>query len=84
MFGPWAGKIPWRRKWQSTLVFLPGESHGQRSLAGCSPWGHKEWDTAHTHTHTRCHILHTEYNYVIYSASYLSVIVYYPMFHSDN
>ena len=40
--------------------------------------------TQHTHTHTRCHILHTEYNYVIYSASYLSVIVYYPMFHSDN
>ena len=34
-------KIPWRRKWQLTPVFLPGESHGQRSLAGCSPWGHK-------------------------------------------
>ena len=37
---------PWRRKWQSTAVFLPGESHGQRSLAGYSPWGHKELDTA--------------------------------------
>ena len=35
----------WRRKWQPTLVFLPGESHGQRSLADCSPWGHKESDT---------------------------------------
>ena len=35
---------PWRRKWQPTPVFLPGESHGQRSQAGCSPWGHKEWD----------------------------------------
>ena len=33
----WVGKIPWRRVWQSTLVFLPGESHGQRSLAGYSP-----------------------------------------------
>ena len=33
--------IPWRRAWQPTPVFLPGESHGQRSLAGCSPWGHK-------------------------------------------
>ena len=34
--------MPWRRKWQPTPVFLPGESHGQRTLAGCSPWGHKE------------------------------------------
>ena len=37
-------KIPWRRAWQPTPVFLPGESHGQRSLAGYSPWGHKDWD----------------------------------------
>ena len=36
------GKIPWRRTWQPTAVFLPGESHGQRSLVGYSPWGHKE------------------------------------------
>ena len=36
-FNPWVGKIPWRRVWQATPVFLPGESHGQRSLAGCSP-----------------------------------------------
>ena len=36
---PWVGKIPWRRAWQPTLVFLPGESHGQRSLVGCSPLG---------------------------------------------
>ena len=35
---PWIGKIPWRRKWQPTPVFLPGESHGQRSLVGYSPW----------------------------------------------
>ena len=34
-----------RRKWQPTLVFLPGESHGQRSLVGCSPWGRTELDT---------------------------------------
>ena len=38
-------KIPWRRKWQPTPVFLPGTSHGQRSLAGYSPWGCKELDT---------------------------------------
>ena len=43
-FNPWAGKIPWKRMWQSTLVFLPGESHGQRSLVGHSPGGRKEWD----------------------------------------
>ena len=39
---PWVGKIPWRRKWQPTPVFLPGKSHGQRSLVGCSSWGRKE------------------------------------------
>ena len=44
-FDPWIGKIPWRGTWQPTPVFLPGKSHGQRSLAGHSPWGHKESDT---------------------------------------
>ena len=38
------GKIPWRREWLSTVVFLPGEFHGQRSLAVYSPWSHKELD----------------------------------------
>ena len=38
---PWVKKIPWRRKWLPMPVFLPGKSHGQRSLAGYSPWGHK-------------------------------------------
>ena len=38
-FGPWVRKISWRRAWQSTPVFLPGESHGQRSLEGYSPQG---------------------------------------------
>ena len=44
-FDPWVRKIPWRRKWQPTLVFLPGKPHGQRSLVGYSPWGCKESDT---------------------------------------
>ena len=44
-FDPWVRKIPWRRKWQATPVFLPGEFHGHRSLAGYSPWSHKESDT---------------------------------------
>ena len=43
-FTPWVWKIPWRRKWQPTPVFLPGKSHGQRSLAGHSAWGPKESD----------------------------------------
>ena len=43
-FDPWVGKIPWRRVWQPTPVFLPGESHGQRSLEGYIPWGHKKLD----------------------------------------
>ena len=38
----WIRKIPWRRKWHPTLLFLPGESHGQRGLEGCSSWVRKE------------------------------------------
>ena len=45
-FSPWVGKIPWRRKWQHTPVFLPGESHGKRSFVGYSSWGHKDLDMA--------------------------------------
>ena len=43
-FSPWVGKIPWRRKWPPTPAFLPGEPHGQRSLAGYGRWGRKEQD----------------------------------------
>ena len=42
---PWVRYVLWRRKWLCTPVFLPGELHGQRSLAGYSVWGHKELDT---------------------------------------
>ena len=53
----WVRKIPWRRKWQPIPVFLPGKSHGQRSLVGYSPQGCKvsdttEWLHTHTHAHT--------------------------------
>ena len=41
---PGVGKIPWRKKWQATPIFLPGGSYGQRSLEGYSPWGRKESD----------------------------------------
>ena len=66
-FKSWVGKIPWRRKWQSTPILLPGKSHGQRSLVGYSPWGRKELDvterlhftslqasTLHEHRNSRC------------------------------
>ena len=41
-FDPWVGNINWRRKWQSTPIFLPGKSDGHRNLLGDSPWSHKE------------------------------------------
>ena len=50
-FGSWVGKFPWRKEWLPTSIFLPGESHGQRSLAGYNPWDCKESDT-NEHTHT--------------------------------
>ena len=49
---PWIWKIPWSREWQHIQVFLPGKFHGQRSLVGYSPWGHKESDTTERLTHT--------------------------------
>ena len=54
-FDPWVRKIPWRRAWQPTPVFLPRESCGQRSLVGYSPQGCKESDMTETtyHTHDR-------------------------------
>jgi len=58
-FDPWVEKIPWRRKWQPTPVFLPGESHGQRSLEGYSLWGPKrvrqDWACAR-------YMIHRQYN----------------------
>ena len=54
-FNPWVGKIPWRRKWQSTPVLLPRKSHGWRSLEGCSSWDFKESDTTERlHFHFHC------------------------------
>ena len=51
-FNPWVQTIPCRRKWQPTPVFLLGEFHGQRSLAGYSPWGSQTWlSNQHSHIH---------------------------------
>ena len=46
-FNPWIRKIPWRRKWQLTLVFLPEKSHAERSLAGYTPWSLQESNTTY-------------------------------------
>ena len=59
-FNPWVRKIPWRRKWQPTPVFLPRKSHGQRNLVGYSSWGCEESDTTE-HTHTRMHKVQTTF-----------------------
>ena len=50
-FNPWVGKIPWRRAWQPTPVFLPGESHGLKSLVGYGPEGCKESDMTEVTKH---------------------------------
>ena len=60
MFYPWVENIPWSRKWLPTTVFLPKEFHGQRSLAGYSPWSHKELDTTELLTHT--HVLYGKWH----------------------
>ena len=49
---PWVRNIPWRREWQPSPIFLPGEFHGQRSLAGYSTWGYKESDMTEQLTQT--------------------------------
>ena len=53
-FDPWVEKIPWRREWLPTHIFLPVKSHRQRILVGYSPWGYKELDMTERlrmHTH---------------------------------
>ena len=57
-FDPWIGEIPWRRACQLIPVFLPGESHGQKSLVGYNPWGRKELDMAEQLTLSRFFIDH--------------------------
>ena len=55
-FSPASGKIPWRRKWQPTPVFLPGKSHGRRNLAGYIPWGRKELNTTEATQRLSMHV----------------------------
>ena len=64
-FNPWIGKIPWRRAWQSTPVFLPRESHGQRSLERHNSWGHKETE-AHNLSYSQLLFLLTVESFSIF------------------
>ena len=67
---PWVGKIPWRRKWQPTPVFLPGKSHGQRSLGGYSPGVAKESDMMYQlNDNTTCNILGENY-FLVFNTHY--------------
>ena len=67
------GKIPWRRKWQSTPVLLPGESHGQRSLVGYSLWGCKELGTTERlHYHFHSVLWSTQEELLVFSFFHLS------------
>ena len=64
---PWIGKIPWRRAWQPTSAFLPGDSHGQRNLVGYSARHHTESDT-------------TEHTARMIMTTYRTVITHFPCF----
>ena len=82
-FNPWLRKMPWRRKWQPTLVFLPGKSHGQKSLVDCSSWGCKESDT------TECSHKTSQDGYIyiyicIYVYTYICIYVYIYIHISDE
>ena len=68
----WVRKIPWRRKWQPTSVFLPGKFHGQWSLEGYSPWDHKQLDTSEQ----LCTDAHMQAVTPIVSISFLLMIAY--------
>ena len=72
-FDPWVGKIPWRRDRLPTPVFLPGESHGQKSLANYSPWGCKDSDMTERLTHT--HISLTISMYVCCLISCMLIVI---------
>ena len=74
-FDPWIRNIPWRRDWLPTLVFLPGESHELRNLAGYNPQGRRESDMTEQLTLSR---LETELRQNIKCSPFLESVLYYP------
>ena len=75
-FDPWIRKIPWKREWLPTLMFLPGESHELRNLAGYNPQGRRESDMTEQLTLSR---LETELRQNIKCSPFLESVLYYPM-----
>ena len=75
---PWVRKIPWRRAWQPTPVFLPGESHGWRSLAGYSPQDRKELDMAEVTACTNNNL--PSHPHYIFSFDLLKLVLFLPQF----
>ena len=75
-FDLWVGKIPWRKAWQRTSVFLPGEFHGQRSLASYSPWGRKEKDLTERLTFSLFHNCFTMFFSFCYTTSESTMCIY--------
>ena len=82
-FDPWLRKIIWRKKWQATPVFLPGESHGQRSLVGYGLWCRRvrrNWAAecvcayTYTHTHTHTHFIYFWLRWVFIATRGLSLV----------
>ena len=86
-FNPWAWKVPWSRAWQPTLVFLPGESHRQRSLAGYDPQVHKELDMTKVTQHSTQHIwyISTLFTKLFskYTPTIFSTFIRVPLLHDD-
>ena len=78
---PWVEKTPWRRKWQSTPVFLPEKFRGQRSLMGYNPRGHRESDmTEHTHKCYSIHHLYFTFSLMLFKSRLCCHVYFYPMF----
>ena len=73
-FDPWVGKMPWKREWLPTPVFLPGRPQGQRSLMGLSPWGHKESDMTVVMQHASVQLL------LLSILSFLSLFIFFFFF----
>ena len=67
-FDPCVRKIPWRRKWQPIPLFLPVKSHGQRSLVGYSPWGHKRTGHDLVTKQQQCSIVYMYYIFFIHAS----------------
>ena len=74
-FDPWVRKIPWKRAWQPTPVLLPGESHGQGSLAGYSLQGCKELDTTGVTQHAYTHTVNSRYVLLVKKKKFLRSVV---------